>query len=60
VSGSICFSVIIGEMRLRINLPKILAKRGRRLIGLKEVKRSGGLLGLGNIKIVENFQTRGT
>jgi len=59
VAGSICFSVIIGEMRLRINLSKMLAKRGRRLISLKEVKGSGGLLGLGNIKIVENFQARG-
>jgi len=47
-------------MYLRINLSKMLAKRGRRLIGLKEVKRSGGLLCLENIKIVENFQTRGT
>jgi hypothetical protein len=40
---------------LRISFSQILEKKGKRLIGLKEAESSGGLQGLLNIIIWENF-----
>jgi len=48
-----------GRILLRINLSKILLKKGRRLIGRKEEDISGGLLGFGTRIVIENFQSMG-
>jgi len=42
-----------------MSFSRILAKKGRRLIGWKEERMSGGLLGLGTRIIVANFQSIG-
>jgi len=47
----------MGSIRLRISLS--LAKNGKRLIGLYDDSRSGGLLGLGTNIVVEIFQSSG-
>jgi len=53
------FSVIHGRIRFNINFSRILAKKGSKLIGRKEVIESGGLLGLGTRMMVENFHCMG-
>ena len=53
------FSVIYGRIRFNISFSRILAKKGSRLIGRKEVIESGGLLGLGTRMMVENFHSMG-
>jgi len=59
VLGSTLFSIIMGWIRLRINLSSILVKNGKRLIGLCDKSRSGDLLGLRTNIRVKNFQRSG-
>jgi len=57
--GSILFSSIWGDSRLRISLSQIFERYGKRLIGLYEFRISGGFSGLANMTICENFQISG-
>jgi len=58
VSGSTLFSIMMGSIRLRINISSILAKNGKRLIGRWDDSNSGGFFGLGTNIIVENLDKR--
>lgn len=59
LSGRILLFVRYGNMRFKISLSKIFDKKGKRLIGLNEVRVSNGLLGLGKIIILKNFHYNG-
>jgi len=54
--GIILELFMIGLIRLSISFSSTFEKKGRRLIGLDEEGMLGGLLGLGMIVMIENFQ----